>query len=142
VRNIRAIEAQPKLSSNEWETVWRRGERAIQNWIYQQMVGKGCVVVLIGTQTASRPWVQYEIRKGWSDGKGVLGIYINNLKNSSGLQSIQGPNPFASIGMSNGRPMSDYVSTFDPPYADSKRAYEHIASNIEKWTDAAVQARG
>lgn len=141
VRNIRAIEAQPKLSSNEWETVWRQGDKAIRSWIDQQMAGKGCVVVLIGAQTAGRPWVQYEIKKGWGDGKGVCGIHIHNLKNSAGFQSAKGANPFASIQMSNGRRMSEYVSTYDPPFADSKLVYEYISNNIENWADAAAQAR-
>lgn len=142
VRNIRAIEAQPKLTSNEWETVWRKGQKAIQNWIDGQMIGKGCVVVLIGAQTASRPWVKYEITKGWNDGKGVIGIYIHNLKDSSQNQSRKGANPFAGIEMKDGRPMSDYVTTYDPPYTTSTFVYDYIAENIESWTEAAVLARG
>lgn len=141
VRNIRAIEAQPKLSSNEWETVWRRGRTAIENWIDGQMKGKGCVVVLIGSQTASRPWVRYEIEKGWNDGKGVLGIHIHNLKDILGRHCTKGKSPFDSI-MVNGKSMSNYVQTYDPPSIDSKEVYEHIADNIEIWTDAAVRARG
>ncbi|MYW71647.1 TIR domain-containing protein [Pseudonocardia sp. SID8383] len=142
VRNINAIEAQPKLTSNEWETVWRKGHKAIQNWIDSQMSGKGCVVVLIGAQTASRPWVRYEIEKGWNDGKGVLGIHIHNIKDSSESQSQKGANPFTGITMANGRPMSDYVNTYDPPYTTSTLVYNHISTNIESWIESAVLARG
>lgn len=142
VRNIKAIEAQPKLSSNEWETVWRKGDAAIEKWIADQMSGKGCVVVLIGTNTASRPWVKHEIVKGWNDGKGVLGIHIHNLKNSQGLQAAKGANPFDKITMKDGSLMSKHVAVYDPPYSDSLKVYNHIANNIESWTEAAAKARG
>ena len=58
------------------------------------MKGKSCLVVLIGTSTAGRRWVNHEITKAWNDGKGVLGIYIHNLKNLAGQQSLKGSNPF------------------------------------------------
>lgn len=141
VRNIRAVEAQPKLSSNDWETVWRRGDAAIQGWIDSQMMGKGCVVVLIGTETARRPWVRYEIEKGWASGKGMLGVHIHNLLDRNEKQCRKGKNPFSGIVLPNGQPLSNYVATYDPPHTNSKSVYRHIADNIEGWTDAAVRAR-
>lgn len=54
---------------------------------------RSCVIVLIGTETASRKWVQYEIKEAWKRGKGIVGIYINKLKNSQGEQSQKGDNP-------------------------------------------------
>ena len=46
------------------------------------MRGRSCVVVLIGSKTANREWVQYEIKKAWKDGKALLGVYIHGLKKS------------------------------------------------------------
>ena len=40
---------------------------------------RSCVIVLIGTETASRKWVQYEIKEAWKRGKGIVGIYINYI---------------------------------------------------------------
>ena len=51
---------------------------------------RSCVVVLIGSETASRKWVQYEIEQGWKRGKGVVGIYIHNLKDRFGCQDDKG----------------------------------------------------
>ena len=61
VRNINALESQPVLNAQEWETVSDGGQTAIKNWIDKQMAYKKAVIVLIGLQTAGRPWVTYEI---------------------------------------------------------------------------------
>jgi len=39
-------------------------------------------VVLIGKETASRPWVKYEIEQSIARKNGLLGIYIHHLKHS------------------------------------------------------------
>lgn len=44
-----------------------------------------------------RPWVEYEIRKAWRDGRGVLGIYIHNLKCPKNGTCSKGPSPFSRI---------------------------------------------
>jgi hypothetical protein len=72
VRNIGALEGNTPVSSNKWEEVKRGGDAAIKKWIADNMSGRSCIVVLVGSQTASRPWVKYEIKKGWEDGKGIL----------------------------------------------------------------------
>jgi hypothetical protein len=38
-------------------------------------------VVLIGKETANRPWVKHEVRKSIEQDNGLLGICINHLKN-------------------------------------------------------------
>jgi hypothetical protein len=57
------------------------GDDAIKKWIASQMKGKHCAVVLVGTGTANRKWINHEIIKAWDDGLGVVGIYIHGLKN-------------------------------------------------------------
>ena len=69
----------------------------IRNWINNQMRGKSCAIVLIGSQTSGRKWIRYEIEKAWNVGKGLLGIYIHNLEDRNGEQSRKGANPFYSI---------------------------------------------
>jgi Thoeris protein ThsB, TIR-like domain len=83
---------QPLLNSQRWEEIKRGGDAAIQKWIDEQMSGKSCVVVLIGSQTAGRKWVKYEIEKGWNAGKGVVGVYIHNLEDASGNTDTKGRN--------------------------------------------------
>jgi hypothetical protein len=94
VRNIGVVEGNVPASDNDWETIKKGGDKAIQNWIDNQLNGRSCAIVLIGQNTAGRKWINYEIKKSWEDGKGLLGIYIHRLKDRNGLQSSQGSNPF------------------------------------------------
>lgn len=136
VRNIGALEDNPPVSANEWETVKRGGEAAITRWIQSNMANRSCVVVLVGTETASRPWVQYEIKKAWSDRKGLFGIHIHNLRCPRNGVCVKGTNPFEQFNL-NGTPLSTIVPCYDP----GNSAYNQIQSNLENWVEHAIQLR-
>ena len=63
-----------------FEQVKRQGETAVHKWIYEQLEGTSVTVVLIGSDTLNRPFVQYEICKSLQKGNAVIGVYINNIK--------------------------------------------------------------
>ena len=141
VRNMGVVEGSPPASDNDWESVTRGGDTAIRNWINSQMHGKSCSIVLIGSQTAGRKWINYEVEKAWNDGKGLLGIYIHNLKDRLGNQSAKGRNPF--IGFTVGdEKLSEIVRAYDPPYKTSTYVYAHIKDNIADWIEDAIRIRG
>jgi len=94
VRNMGVIDGNQPASDNDWETVKKGGDAAIQRWIDGQLDGTSVAIVLIGTNTAGRKWINYEIKKGWSDKKGVLGVHVYNLKDNDGNQCSKGANPF------------------------------------------------
>jgi len=130
------------VSDNEWETITSGGDRAIEKWINEQLNGKSCAIVLIGSGTAGRKWINYEISQAWSQGKGVMGIHVHNLKDSSGLQSTKGRNPFDYLTLgSNGKRLSSVVHVYDPPYSDSNNAYAHIKNNLSSWVETAIAVR-
>ena len=140
VRNMGLVEGNAPVSDNDWEEVTRGGAAAIERWIGTQMYGKSCAIVLIGANTAGRKWVKYEIEKAWNDGKGVLGIYIHNLKNQFGNQSNVGANPFKDLYV-NGVSASTIVRDYDPPFADSSYVYAYIRNNIADWVEEAIGIR-
>lgn len=140
VRSIGSVEGNKPASDNDWESVKKVGDKAIQNWIDGQLHGKSCVVVLIGTNTAGRKWINYEIEKAWSEKKGLVGIHIHNLKDSIGNQSTMGANPFQTFNL-NGTPLSSIVKTYNPPNWDSKEVYKYISDNLASWFDEAVTIR-
>jgi len=140
VRSIGVIEGNNPVSDNDWEDIADGGDTAIEKWISDQMSGKSCVVVLIGSNTAGRKWINHEIKKAWNDGKGIVGIHIHNLKNSSGEQSIKGSNPFSWVTV-KGDNMSSIVKVYDPPYLISTNVYDHIKNNIEDWVEEAIEIR-
>lgn len=144
VRNIGAIEGNKPVRDNDWEEVKRRGDYAIQNWIDNQLKGTSCIVVLVGSQTASRKWVKYEIQKGWELGKGVAGIYIHNLLDQFQKPSYPGNNPFLQIYVDSKKGrinLGNLITIHNPPYNESKYVYWNIESNIESWVEEAIKLR-
>jgi len=140
VRNMGVIEGNRPVSDNEWEEITSGGDKAIQKWIDEQLQGKSCAVVLIGANTAGRKWIKYEIKKAWNDEKGVLGIYIHNLKDKEENQSSKGRNPFDDFTI-DGEKLSKIVKAYDPPYSTSTTVYAHIKENLEDWVEEAITIR-
>ena len=63
VRNIGSIEGNSPASDNDWETVTKGGDAAIKRWIADEMNYRTCAVVLVGSNTANRKWINYENHK-------------------------------------------------------------------------------
>jgi len=137
VRNMGVVEGNRPASDNDWETITKGGDSAIKRWIDDQMSGKSVVIVLIGANTAGRKWIKYEIKKGWDDGKGVLGVYVHNLKDNDGNQSSKGRNPFDDVTV-DGKKLSTIVKAYDPPYSTSMYVYDHIKENLADWIETAI----
>jgi len=137
IRNIGVIEGNEPVSKNDWEQI-RKNDDDVKKWIDDNMKYKSCVVVLVGEETAKRPWVKYEIKKAWKDGKGLLGIHINNVKCPRNGTCNKGVNPFEQFTFDDGIKLSSKVRCYDP---NSYNAYNDIADNIADWIDAAVTAR-
>lgn len=72
----------------------RKGKDAIEKWINDAMSYRTCVVVLIGSETYSRKWCNYEVQHAWKEGKGIVGIYIHGLEDAAGNQSKKRPKLF------------------------------------------------
>ena len=140
VRNIGKVEGNSPASDNDWETVTKGGDAAIRKWIDDQMHGRSCAVVLVGSKTAGRKWINYEIRKAWDSGKGLVGIYINKLKDAAGDTATKGANPFSSYTV-DGVPMTQLVNCYTPSGATSTATYNSISDNIESWIEDAIAAR-
>lgn len=136
VRCMGLVEGSQVVSSNDWETLKRRGERAIIDWIDDQLYGRSCTVVLVGSETASRPWVRYEIRRSWELGKKLLGIRVHRLLDQNQRATHPGSNPFTTIATPLGT-LADVVPLHDPPGVWSTDVYGTIASNLTHWIASA-----
>lgn len=142
VRQMGVIEGNEPARDNDWEQVKRGGEKAVQNWIDGQLNGRSCTVVLVGSQTAGRKWINYEIEKSWNDGKGVVGIHIHNLLNRNGQQSRMGANPFETFTMQRDKSkLSSIVKCYNVRSNDSKAVYNTIRNNIAAWIEEAIRTR-
>lgn len=142
IRQIGSIEGNRPATDNDWESITRGGDTAIKNWIAGQIYGKSCTVVLIGSATANRKWINYEIVKSWDDGMGAVGIYIHGLKNLAGETAIQGPNPFDYITHGpTQKKLSSIVKCYNPGGADSKEKYAWISTHLANAVEEAVKIR-
>lgn len=138
IRNIGALDENKPVSANEWEEVKKGGDTSIKRWIESNLNNKSCLVVLVGSETANRKWVKYEIEKAWNDGKGVVGIYIHNLKCPRNGTCQQGANPFDQFTLKDGPKLSSVVKCYNPKSND---AYNDIKNNLEDWIEEAIKNR-
>ena len=132
------MEDNKPVSANEWESVKRGGEASIKEWIDDNLRYKSCVIVLIGEETANRKWVRYEIEKAWELGKGLVGVYIHNLKDPRTGKSSKGKNPFDQFEFDDGTKLSSVVKCYNPNPNDT---YNEIKDNLEDWIEEAIASR-
>jgi len=137
VRNIGAIDDNKPVSPNDWEELKKNGNSAIKKWIDDNMQNRSCVVVLVGSETATRSWVRYEIEKAWKEKRGLVGIYIHNLKCPTNGKCQQGANPFDQFLVAD-TPLSNFVRCYNPNQFD---AYNNIKNNLEVWIEEAIRIR-
>lgn len=121
VRNSEALKNQPAefIDASLWEDAKKKGDSALQALIDDALKGTTVTAVLIGSDTATRRWVKYEIKQSEDRGNGLFGIYIHKIKDLDGDPATKGTNPLASM-----------YSTYD--WVDDD-GYNNLAS----WIDAA-----
>lgn len=140
VQQIGSLDGQPLLNAQDWETIENQGPDAVEDWIDDQMKYKRAVVVLIGQETAGRPWVQYEIEKAWAEKRPLLGVRIHGIS-SMGSVDKPGANPFETADVP-----SYLIPVFDPTERDwtgkidSKATYNTLVTNLEDWSGRGVTA--
>lgn len=122
------------IDSVEWEKVQRQGNDAIKRWIDNQLKYTSVTVVLIGAETAERPWVKHEIRKSWKRGNALVGIHIHNVKDQNQRTDSPGPNPFDQVRFTDGKPLSSVCKTYDWVTDDGR-------ANLGEWVEEVFQER-
>lgn len=96
VRNSHVVEgcaAAGFQDASLWEEAMRKGDAAIKRLIDQGLEGTTVTAVLIGEQTAYRPYVDYEIERSLARGNGLIGVRIHNLRDQYGRTTLPGPIP-------------------------------------------------
>lgn len=75
------------IDSAEFEKLEKEGDSAIEAWIDSQLNGTSVTVVLVGAETCSSRWVEYEIEESERLGHGLIGIDISKIKDLNGVTS-------------------------------------------------------
>ena len=137
VRNSNVISSEDQygfIDAADWESIKKKGNAAIERWIEDQLKNTSVTAVLIGTETASREWVQQEILKSWNRGNGIVGIRIHNIKDQDQKTDTAGRNPFDDFKLPGGTLLSSVCKTYDWVINDGRK-------NMGTWADEAAEIR-
>jgi hypothetical protein len=107
-----------------WEEAKKKGDAAIKALIDKGLENTTVTVVCVGSQTAGRKYINYEIEKSIARGNGVVAIQIHHLKDKDGNSDPAGAIPQKIT--SNGY-----------------KAYKYVDHDtLAKWIEEAAKAAG
>jgi len=120
-----------------WEKAQTEGKAKVKRLIDEGLNGASVACVLIGAETYTRHWVDYEIFRSIELGKGVFGVRIHDLKDKDGRIDSSGPSPFDFLGFWTS---NDHPGKLVPfaKYTDGWKVYEE-ASPISPGAAAYLQ---
>jgi hypothetical protein len=137
VRNCNLLPSQDQhgfIDAVDWESIKRQGDNAIRCWIDRQLEYTSVTVVLIGAETAARPWVQHEIARSWNRGNGIVGVRIHNIRDQYRETDLSGRNPFEFFKLPDNLLLSSVCKTYDWVLSDGR-------NNLGGWSEEAVKLR-
>lgn len=126
VRNAHVVEGTAAAGFQDaslWEEAKKKGDEALKRLINAGLENTTVTAVLIGAETASRKWVDYEIEQSIKRGNGLLGVHIDQIKDQSGKTSKRGAVP---------KRLSDAGAT----------TYEWDREKFGVWVEAAAKKAG
>lgn len=132
-------EAAGFVDKADFEQIKRQGNDAVHRWIDKQLEGTSVTVVLIGSETLNRPFVQYEICKSSQRGNAIIGIHINEIKDMRTSMTSSKGNVHTVIG---------HYHDNTPAYFDDicDGIYDYNAQNgymnMGAWIEAAAKRHG
>ncbi len=81
-------------------------DATIERILRMKMSWAGSVVVIVGKETHSRPWVNWEIKEANRQGKNIVGVYEEGLKDKVTLPAALEQYGTAQVGWSSGTIMA------------------------------------
>lgn len=127
-------DTQPFHDKAVWEKVQRESPNTIKSWIDTQLKGSSVTVILVGADTASRPWVKYEIESSIAQKKGIIFIDLGGMKTTQGYLYSSGVSPSAWTLTRTGRTLGSYYRTYN-------WVRDNGYQNMEAWIENAYNAQ-
>jgi hypothetical protein len=137
VRNCNVVSSEDEygfIDAAEWEEIKKKGDDAIEDWVAEQLEHTSVTAVLVGAETADRPWVLHEIVESWNRGNGIVGIWIHNIKDQRVETDTKGRNPLDEITLADGKPLSSVCKTYDWVNNDGR-------NDLGRWIEEAFEGR-
>jgi hypothetical protein len=124
------------IEEDAWASLKLQGDAEIKQWIRNQLHRTSVTVVMIGTETHSIDYVNYEISLSHERKNGLLGVYIHNIQDVYDKRDLKGKNPFDNFrDISSGLLFSQIYPTYDWTEDDGY-------TNFEKWIETAAALAG
>lgn len=128
-----SIEESGFIDGASWESIKREGDDAVRDWINRQMKGCSVTVVLVGSDTYDRKWINYEIKKSYQKGMGLVGVRIHKIRDENGNRGQRGKNPLSKYQDQNtGENLSSIFNTYG--WVDNSGR-----ENLGDWVEEAAQ---
>jgi hypothetical protein len=96
--NIRNSSIRAKPANQERLDKGLVKDSTIRRLLRMKMSWAGTVIVLVGKETNTRPWVDWEIREAHRMGKNIVGVYEHGLKEKVELPSALKQYSTAQVG--------------------------------------------
>jgi len=107
-----------------WEESKRKGDDAIKKLIDYGLAGTTVTVVCVGTETANRKYINYEIDESIKRGNGLVAVQIHHLKDKTGKTDLAGAIPYKIE-------------------ANRYKAYKYVDSDyLARWIEEAAKVAG
>jgi hypothetical protein len=87
------------FDSSAMEEAKRKDRDSLRRFLKKEMEGSSVVCVLVGEETANRPWVRFEILQGLMDARGIIGVRVHTIAGFDRKTTNPGPNPFELLGV-------------------------------------------
>jgi hypothetical protein len=87
------------FDSSAFETK-KRPNDVLKAFLNEQLKGTSVTCVLIGAETALRPWVRYELVRSFYRGNGLFGVRVHGIRNFAQQLGNPGSNPFDMLAYS------------------------------------------
>jgi len=85
------------FDGSAFETKKRTSEDALKDFLTEQLKGTSVTCVLVGSQTAFRPWVRYELVRSFHRGNGLLAVRVHSIRDWNSQPAAEGLNPFDNL---------------------------------------------
>jgi hypothetical protein len=106
-----------------WRETEHHGKQAVEQMISTAIARTSVTVVLIGSETANRGYMNHEIARTLANGNGLLGVHIHDIKDADGNTAEKGAVPAGLIAA--GAPI-----------------YDWDRDNFTAWVEAAARKAG
>lgn len=91
-------------------------DEVVKRLLNIRIKNSGTVICLIGPETHTRKWVNYEIRKAHQEGKRIVGIYTHGHKDSAQLPEAFKKYGGPTIGWNSVDKLGEIISGKNMPY--------------------------